>query len=926
MKSLIRRLTWLFQPRRRDAEIREELEFHLQEEAEQRKAEGILPQRALRDAHLDLGNVALLQENVRSVWIWTFAEQLIQDVRYALRVMMANKVFASLAVVSLALGIGANTAIYSFMDALLMRSLPVSDPGSLVVLNWHAQARAGADQRMSQVVPVVQAMSGTTYGDPTGPTAGIFPYGAFQLFQDQLSQAKENSPLASLFSYIPAGILNLTIKGDASLVRGEYVSGDYFRGLELPSLAGRLIIADDDRAGAPPVVVLSAALGNRTFGNAEKAVGQSILINNQPFTVVGITPPEFFGVDPAVMPEFYLPMHANVLLEGSGRFGPAQGYLDPHFYWIQIMGRLRPGVTLEQAQAFLGPLFHQWVAGTATEDRMRANLPVLALKEGAGGLDTLRRRFSKPLYLLLTLVGLILAIACANVANLLLARAAARQQEIALRLSLGAGRLRVMRQLLTESVFLASLGGIVGVLVAIWGIRFLTVLLATSDDPFVLHANLNWRVLGVTAMLSLLTGILFGLAPALRATRVDVAPALKKLRGVESAPGSHFNLSRLLVVSQIVLSCLLLVAAGLFVRTLRNLQSVELGFNRENMLLFELDARQAGHKDPEILEFYSDLQRKFSTLPGVHSVSLSRESLLDAGTGLPISVHGAPEDEDNRILFIGPDFFKTMQIPILTGRDLEQRDRPGSLSVAVINELFAQRNFGNQNPIGQHLLMNDENHPRDLEIVGVSRNAHYGPLRRSVPPVIYVPYDQGFPPPRQMVYVLRTAGDPLTYVRAVRQIVHQADPRLPLADVRTQRAEIDQTIHEEITFARLCTAFAGLALIIACVGLYGTVSYKVVRRTGEIGIRIALGAQRGAVVWLILREICLLAAIALALSLPVAFTASGLLESFLFDMKPNDPLAIVSAVATLLMAVLLAGFLPARKASRIDPMVALRHE
>ena len=737
---------------------------------------------------------------------------------------------------------------------------------------------------------------------------------------------EERLAVSSIFAYHTAHELNVEVKGQADIAKGEYVSGDYFGGLAIQPAAGRMIVPNDDQAGSPLVAVVSLGFSQRHYGGPANAANQTILINNVPATVIGVTPPEFFGVNPATAPDVYLPMRAAVSVEASDPYGAKpKWYLDQNFYWIEIMARLRPGVSRGQVQSALAPQFRQWVESTVTNEREQDILPSLVVQEGAGGVEALRRRYSQPLYVLMALVGLILAIACSNIANLLLARASARNGEMALRLSLGAGRLRLMRQLLTESVLLAFLGGILGVFISVWGIRFLTMLLANGQTDFTLHANLNWHVLSYAA-LSFLTGILFGLAPALQSTRVDVVPALKKLRSTDARSRMRFSLSHALVVSQIALSLLMLVAAGLFVRTLKNLQSVEVGFNRENVLLFELDARKAGYKDPEISLFYDDLQKRFSAVPGVRNVSLSQASLITAGTGYKITVNGAPPDPATRILFIGHDFFKTMQIPILAGREVEERDQPGSAPVAVVSELFARTNFGDWNPLGQHLLLGTG--LRDMEIVGVARNAQYGELKSNAPPVVYIPYDQGAPPPQQMVYELRTSGNPLALVSTVREIVHQMDARVPVTDIRTQLEDINQTINQEIVFAKLCTAFAVLALIIACVGLYGTVlaQMSLARRTSEIGIRMALGAQRGAVVWMILSEVCVLAAVGLTLSVPAAFATSQFLKSFLFRMKPNDPLVMIFAIGALLISALVAGCLPARRAARIDPMVALRHE
>jgi len=920
MNAFFHKLRWLAQRRSKEAELREELEFHLEEEAGERREGGMAEDEARWAARRELGNLMLVKEDTRALWGWTAVEQVGQDLRYAFRTMASNRVFTLLAVVSLGLGIGANTAIYSFMDAILMRSLPVANPESLVVLNWHTRQVAQGT--------VMRGMSGTTWDDPkTGTTAGIFPYPAFELFR------KYNALFSTVFAhcgYWQLENMNVTFKGHAELANGWVVSSDYFHGLGVVPAAGRLILPDDDRPGAPAVAVASYGLSQRRFGGASNAVGQAILINNLPFTVIGVTPPEFFGVEPAAAPDMYLPMHTNELLGAGHQYGfRPEDYLDGNYYWVDVMARLRPGVTIAQAQAALAPAFHQWVAGTAANDWERANLPELVVREGAAGLDTLRRQYSKPLFTLMTLVGLILALACANVANLMLARAAARRREIAVRLSVGAGRFRVIRQLLTESVLVASMGGALGVLFALWGMRFLTLLLGRGRESFTLHAELNWHVLAGAAALSLLTGIVFGLAPALESTRVDVVSALKG----GGQPGSALRragFSRPLMAGQIAIALVMLVAAGLFVRTLSNLHSVNLGFNRENVLMFGLNARKAGHNDPEIAEFYAELRRKFSAIPGVRGASLSQTALIGGSHQHKISVEGEPANPMNCFLMVGPEFFATMQIPVLAGRDFDERDRPGSAAVAVINETFVRANLGGRKVVGQRLILEEGGDGKRvehaMEIVGVTRDARYGSLKWAIPPVVYVMYNQGHPKVNEVVYELRTAGDPLQYVRAVREMVHAADEHVPVSDIRTQAADIDHTINQEITFAELCSGFAMLALVIACVGLYGTVSYNVARRTGEIGIRMALGARRADVVRMVLREVLVLAVVGLAIGMTVALGTSKFVASFLYGMKANDPLALAAAVGILLGAALLAGYAPARKASRIDPMTALRSE
>jgi predicted permease len=910
----IRRLRYWIESARRSEALREEMELHVAETAAELEAEGMTAERARAEARRRFGNAGLKHEESREIWMTRFLSELGQDIRYGCRTMAANKVFSALAVLSLALGIGANTTIYSFMESILLRSLPVADPESLVVLNWHSRPPQEGSKEWVHVIHGVQGILWP--GDKGALVSGMFPYGALETLRE------ENPVFSTLFGYFNGRIRNLAVRGQATSASAEYVTGEYFRGLAVSPAAGRLIDSEDDRPGAAAVAVISFATSQNRFGGPPNAIGQSILVDNIPFTVIGVAPPEFFGVDPAVAPDLYLPLHTNLLVDGARA---ARMYPDGNFYWIEMMGRLRPGVSMAQAQAALAPRFHQWVAATATTDGERAKLPALMLNPGAAGLGSLRRQYSKPLYVLLTMVGLILAIACANIANLLLARAAARRREMAVRLSLGAGRFRVVRQLLTESVMLASLGGAFGVLFAIWGVRSLTFLLSHGQENFTLHAELNWNVLGVTAALSVVCGLLFGLAPAIQSTRPDVMPALKNGRG--GGPHNR-HVQHVLVVAQIAISFLILVAAGLFVRTLNKLHSVQLGYARENILLFSLNARQAGHRDPEIATFYTDLRKRFESIPGVSSATLSQSSIISAGRARqtirgPMKI-GAVTIEDAHVLAAGPRFLTTMQIPILAGREIDDRDQPSSTPVAVISERLARTYFGNENPVGRRITLPDEK--RDLEIVGVSANLRYGGLKNEEESAmtVFVAVSQ-FSSDR-MTYALRTAGDPLRFVQSVHEIVREADSRIPVTNVVTQAAEIDRTISREVTFAKLCTGFAVLALLIACVGLYGTMSYSVARQVGEIGIRMALGAQRGAVVWMVLRRVLLLAAVGLAISVPAALIAFQLVKSFLFETQPNDPGTLALAGVVLLSAALLAGYAPARRASRIDPLAALRQE
>ncbi len=921
MTPFIRKVQWWLRRRRRDAELDEELQFHLSEEVDERRAEGLAADEVSWAARRDIGNVTLVREDARTLWSWTLVEQLAQDVRYGVRGMVKNPMFTALAALSLALGIGANTAIYSFMDAILLRALPVRDPASLVVIKWRSQPLDRATPRSF----VLRSIDGRTYEDDAGVTAAIFPFPAFE----RLDEAS-GPVLASLFAHKAGGSVNVMVRGEADLASSEFVSGAFFEGLSVAPLAGRLFRRDDDRAGVEPVAVLSAGYSQRRFGEPARAIGQPILINNVAFTVVGVAPSEFFGVDPAAAPQVYLPMRATGLL--AHELGE-NTYVDGNYYWLEMMGRLKPGVSVAEAQAAMAGPFEQWVATTASNERERANLPRLWLDQGATGLDSLRRQYSTPLYVLLAMVGLILAIACANTANLLLARSAARSREIAVRLSLGAGRWRVVRQLLTESVLLATLSGALGIIFAVAGMRLLTALLANGQEHFTLHAELNWHVLLVTLALALLCGMVFGLAPALQATRPALMPALRDRSVTTFARlrARRPTLAQALVTGQIATSLLLLVGAGLFVRTLNNLQSVPLGYNRDNVLLFEINARQAGIPESRLADFYGSLRTRLGQAPGVAGVTLSHASLVRAGRSHPISIDGRRTDRNTRVLWTGSDFFTTMEIPILRGRPIADSDRHGTLPVVVVSDLFARTYLGDGDPLGRYVeiegSMKVDGKPLAMQVVGIAANARYGPLRRSAPPVVYVPFAQvPLTELEQATYSIRTLDDPQSHSTSVRQIVQQADERVPVTNLKTQAADIDQTINQEIVFARLCTAFAILALTIASVGLYATMAYSVARRTNEIGLRLALGAGRGAVIWMILRDVCVLALAGLAIGASAALATSRLVESFLFETQPNDPVAVAVAAAILLTSALVAGYAPARRAARVDPLTALRHE
>ncbi|HEY8460248.1 MAG TPA: ABC transporter permease, partial [Blastocatellia bacterium] len=707
----------------------------------------------------------------------------------------------------------------------------------------------------------------------------------------------------------------------------------------------RALTTEDDKATAAPAAVISHRYWRRAFGGDPAAVGKVIYVNGAAFTIVGVTPPRFFGtLDVGLAPDITIPFGA--LAQVSQRLAGYQRSATS--WWLQIMGRLKPGVGMEQAQSELNAILQRHALELPNESGVERDKPEIRLDPGSQGLNGRRRRFSRQFEILTAFAALILLITCVNLANLTLARATARGKEMAVRLSIGASRLRLIRQLLTESVMLSALGAALGLLFAHWGKDALLALLVGDSREFAVDLRLDWRALGFTAVVAALIGVLFGLAPALRATRLELAPALKETPGGGAAPRSR--LSKALLVAQVAMSLALLVGAGLFVRTLDNLNRIEAGFDRENLLIFSVNTRS--HEASRRAGLYQRITERIAALPGVRAVSSSRYPLLAfmyAGGAITVPGYTPRPDEDMEVRTVeaGPNFLATMGIPLLLGREFTPQDNQQSPSVAIVNQTLAARFFPDQNPLGRRIVM----YETEMQIIGVARDAKYGGIREAIPPLVYTPYLQDKPAaPAEISFVARTYGAPMASLAAIRHAVQSVDRDLPLRDVRTQRELIElsftssfeaarspagistqrELIELSFTRERLLAAsssfFGLLALALISIGLYGMMSYAVARRTREIGVRMALGAQSGHALRMIMGESLLLVLIGSAIGLAAALAATRLVAGMLFELTPNDPLTIALATLLLLAVAALASFLTARRAARVDPAVALRQE
>jgi predicted permease len=994
-------------------ELEQDIRDHIEHETQDNIERGMPAEEARYAAVRKFGNVTRVKEETREVWSLVWLEQLLQDIRYGLRMLRKSPGFAAVAILTLALGIGANTAIFSLIDAVMLRSLPVENPSQLVLLKWGARNAPNIHGYMSS-------------GDcPTDLSFAARNPSGCSFSEPMFREIAQGNVFAGTAAFANAGRLTLTGKGPATIIDGQLVSGDFFRTMGLKAAAGRLFEAADDTPSAAPVAVLNYGYWQSAFGGSRDVVGRTIELNSVPFTIVGVAEQRFTGITPGSDYHVWLPLSDAQRITDSMRWQDRQS--DISNWWLTIVGRLKSGTPLLQAQAAVSglfrnemiygavPLFHDGETGGRPAPRTGgpagggprarqemvsvggpahpggyapagipappqsgrtkpvtlsapqaepaggppgsemastprtlskvADNPQVTLVPVQTGLTGARGQYSNPLYVLMLAVGIILVIACANVAGLMLARAAARQQEMAVRLALGAGRARVVRQLLTESVMLSVLGGALGILFAYWGAHSIISFVSSNQaGPLGFTAGVDLRVLAFTVAVSLLTGILFGIAPTFRGARVDLNPALKEGAGSTAssgrAGGKWFSIGNALVVAQVALAIVVLVGAGLLVRTLQNLRSIDVGFDSHNILIFGIDTTLIGYKGPQVDSFYRDLQGRLSETPGIKSVSYSMMPLLSNGL-MMTSFHwpGTPQDQDSEadMLGVGPNFFETLHIPFLAGRAFNASDfkisaanlggvTPMSAPTPVIvNQAFVEKYLGKERPLGKRFGESSATADRPAssgyEIIGVVRDAKYSDLRREIHAMMYHPQNFG-----GASFELRTAADPQAILPAIREVVAQVNTNLPLFDVKTESEQIDRLLFQERLVARLSGFFGLLAMVLACVGLYGLLSYEVSRRTREIGIRLALGAQPGSLLKLVLRQGIVLAIVGAGVGIGVALGVTRYLASMLYDVHANDPLTMIAVAVLLTLVAVAASYIPARRAMRVDPLVALRYE
>ncbi len=911
VRPFLNRVRTLAAGRRLERDLEEEMAFHLDQKVSEYIAAGMPEPEARAAARRAFGNVTLASEDSKAAWRYAFLDSILQDVRYGARALQRTPVFTFAVVLTLALGIGANTAIFTLLDRVLLRTLPVTDPGALVVLGPGAQM-------------------GTRGSDgPPERDASLFSY---PLYQDFERHTDAYSGLAAVCSFpVTAYLESLTpAPGQApDQATALLVSGNLFRLLGAPVPLGRALTPEDDAASAgQPVVVLSHGLWTRRFGQDPAILGRVLRANGSEYVVVGVAGPEFRGLSPGFDIDLWVPMAMQARLMRDASF-----LGDRNTMWLRLIGRLRPGVSAEQARARTSDLFRRLVteeAGTEVTPDTKAAIARLAtdVVPFAKGFPHLRQRWGRPLLVLMAVVGLVLLIACANVGNLLLARASSRQRELSMRLALGAGRRRLARQLLTESAMLSALGGAVGLLVAQWTLHFLIGILS-SRGAAAIDTSLDGRVLLFALAVTTVAAFLFGLVPALRATRVEIQAALRNSSTTSGGKGDGWRIRRALVIFQVAVSLCLLVGAGLLLRSLGYLRGQELGFRSEGVLLVEIDPQGGGIDTQRLPQLHRALLDRIGALPGVSAASLSLYGLLSGAQRIEdVAVDGyaARPDEDTRaqVLFATPRYFDAIGVPIASGRAFNDRDRDGGQQVAIVSESFARAFFGDHPAVGRRFGLDGPTSSRDIEIVGTVHDTKPTDLRENPPRLIYRPADQvaGY----LNSIEIRTSGDPVLIAPQVRRAIAEIEPNLPVLDVTPLSAQVDASLREERMLGQLTGLFGAVALLLAAIGLHGVLAYGVTQRASEIGVRLALGAGRRQVLWMVLKQAMVWVAIGIAIGLAATLALGRLLASLLFGLDPLDPMTILVAGSTLVAVAVGAAYWPARRAARLDALTALRSE
>jgi predicted permease len=887
--QLWRRLLFYLRRDLFDRELADEMKFHLDMKVEENLQAGMTLAEARAVAERQFGNQTLLRERSREMWGFRSIETLWQDLRYGARILLKHKGYTAVAALSLALGIGANTAIFSLIDAVLLKMLPVTQPEQLYFI-----------QNVG----------------PRRPDGGAPPYPCFERFRERSQSFTGLAAFAAFDS-------SIKIDGQMEEARGQRVSGNYFSLLGVNAVAGRMLSPADDavigQGGSDGLVaVISYKYWTQRFGQQPSVIGKVVQLNDQPVTIIGVTPPDFYGLAPGMDFNIMLPMAS----------AGARRLTEKESWWFQAVGRLKPGVPLEQARAELDAIFQSFMDETTMNVEARRDaFNRIDLRSASRGLNDLRQQFSRPLQALMAIVALVLLIACANVANLLLARATTRRKEFAVRLALGASRFRLLRQALTESLLLVTLGGIVGLVFARWGSAFLVNFVASGRARLSLNPVLDYRALAFTVGVSLLTGLIFGLLPAMQATRIEPNSALKE--GAAPRTPSRARFGKVMVVAQVALSLLLLVGAGLFVRTLYNLKTVDAGFRPEGVLTMRIHAPVTVVPGEGRANLWKDILARVERLPGVRAATLTMLSPLDGmDRGVRIDVGGfaarSDQEREIRLNRVSPDYFQTFEIPVLQGRNYTDADSERTARVALLNEAAARFYFGDRSPLGAQVSFAPREQP--YEIVGVVKDSRYQNLREPDTRLIYLPVAATLDQARQLTLAARSEGNPSALTQAITNELRTVDANLLLTNIATLSERIDQSLVQERLVATLALFFGLLALLLACIGLYGVMNYDVASRTNEIGIRIALGANANRVVWLVLRETLSLVALGIAIGLGAALATTRWLESLLFGLKPHDMLTIGLAALVLVAVATVAGYLPARRAARIDPWLALRRE